>query len=95
MADRRYSLTDLADAAGLTRRQLRTELGLSNVTLVDLEERGLSDEQADRYAVRLGLFPWQVWPTYDLDGTGWDLDHPAVRRRVHGAVPPDSASCER
>lgn len=95
MNEARYDLTHLADKAGLTRRQLRTALGLSNRRYVALEQTGLDDEQADRYAIRLGLFPWQVWPTYDLDGTGWDLDHPAVRRRLPEGVPPRSASSEQ
>ena len=94
MTEPRYDLDALRQVAGLTRRQLRTRLGLSGRRLVALEHIGLTDEQADRYAIRLRLFPWQVWPTYDLDGAGWDLDHPSVRRRTQG-VPPDRSSCEQ
>lgn len=88
----RYDLQPLLTAAGLTRRQLRTRLGVSNDTLNTLEVDGLTDEQADRYAIRVGLYPWQVWATWLDDGAGWDLDHPSLRHRT---VPPVRSSCEQ
>lgn len=65
---RRYPLTPLLQAADLSRRQLQTELGISWTRLQELERDGLTDEAADRYAIRLHLWPWNIWPTWLTDG---------------------------
>lgn len=85
--ERRYDLDPLLNAAGLTRRQLRTELRISGSSFAQLEDEGLTDEQADLYAIRLGLWPWKIWPTWLDDGLNADA--------AGEGVPPVRSSCEQ
>jgi hypothetical protein len=48
-------------AACVSRRVLEERLGVSYRTVQRLVVVGLSDEQADEYAVRAGLHPLEVW----------------------------------
>lgn len=57
----RWPLQPLLDASGLTRSRLAVELGLSGVTLRAASQRGLTDRQADQWAIRLRLHPLSVW----------------------------------
>lgn len=45
-------------------KALARRLGCSNVTLERWREVGLSDDMADKLAVRLGLHPGTVWPDW-------------------------------
>jgi hypothetical protein len=56
-----WPLQPLLDASGLTVGQLAAELGLSGTTVRQAARRGLSDRQADEWAIRLGLHPLLVW----------------------------------
>lgn len=58
----RYPLAALVAASGLTEAQLARRVGLSGSTLKMARERGLVERSADRYAVRAGLHPFEVWP---------------------------------
>jgi lambda repressor-like predicted transcriptional regulator len=59
---RRYPLDALVRASGLTEAALARKVGLSGTTLKQARERGLKESAADRYAVRCGLHPLEVWP---------------------------------
>lgn len=63
----RYPLAALVAASGLTESALARRVGLSGSTLKAARERGLVERAADRYAVRAGLHPAQVWD-YWIDG---------------------------
>ena len=56
-----WPLRPLLDATGLSRSRLAVALGLSGVTLRTASQRGLTDRQADQWAIRLGLHPLSVW----------------------------------
>jgi hypothetical protein len=56
-----WPLRPLLDASGLTARRLAGELGLSGSTVRIAARRGLSDRQADEWAIRLGMHPVFVW----------------------------------
>lgn len=60
MSDHRYPLGPLLAAIGGAAgpKQLR----MSGATLQKLLESDLTEEQADRYAARVGLVPFEVWP---------------------------------
>lgn len=59
---RRYPLADLLAASGLTEAALSRRARLSGTTLKQARERGFTADAADRYAIRLGLHPFEVWP---------------------------------
>lgn len=61
---RRYPLAALLEATGLTESGLTREVGLSGSTLKKAREVGFTADAADRYAVRCGLTPLEVWPDY-------------------------------
>lgn len=61
MTARRYDLASLLEATGLSEAALGRLVGLSGSTLKNARERGLTMEAADRYAVRAGLHPFEVW----------------------------------
>ena len=65
----RYPLAALVAASGLTESALARRVGLSGSTLKAARERGLVERAADRYAVRAGLHPAQVWDDW-IDGAG-------------------------
>ena len=67
----RWPLQPLLDASKLTRANVAAHLGITTTTLRDAERRGLTDDQADRWAVGLGHHPANVW--------GWDWFVVAVR----------------
>ena len=66
----RWPLTALLAASGLSRNGLGRQLRLAGHTLRAASRRGLSDVQADRWAVRLGLHPVEVWGSSWYDGLG-------------------------
>lgn len=59
---RRYPLRALVVASGLTEAALGRRVGLSGSTLKHVRVNGLAERSADRYAVRAGLHPFEVWP---------------------------------
>jgi hypothetical protein len=62
---RRWALRPLLSACGLASPAgLAAELGISRDNVTAAGRRGLSDRQADEWAIRVGLHPVLVW--------GWD-----------------------
>ena len=57
----RYSFSALADATGYTKPELEVQLGLRYEQLRHLEDVGLTEEQADHFAVKLGYHPGNIW----------------------------------
>lgn len=82
-APARYPLADLAHAAGAADlADLARMLGITYRHACRLQAEGLSDDQADRYACRLGEHPAAVWPEW---GKGLDPGQTMGRRRdEHG-----------
>lgn len=63
----RYPLAPLMDAAGIaTMAELRLSFPMGGTTYRQVIDEGLSEVQADRWAVRLGLHPTEVWPGFGL-----------------------------
>ncbi len=56
-----WPLRPLLDASGLTASRLAGELGLSGSAVRIAARRGLSDRQADEWAIRLGMHPLFIW----------------------------------
>ena len=48
-------------------RELQTILRVSWSTLNSMRQRGLNIYQADRYAMRCGWLPMEVWPEWGHD----------------------------
>jgi regulatory GntR family protein len=73
--DRWWPLPPLLDAVGLTSGGLGGRLGISGHQLALAARRGLTDRQADEWAIRLGVHPLSVW------GWAWvsDADRAAGR----------------
>ncbi len=68
-APRVYPAGPLFEAAGATTQtKLASLLGVSGTQVKQITAEGLTDVQADRYAVRLGLHPLEVW------GLAWVRD---------------------
>ncbi len=64
--EERYPLQPLLAALGCqTINQARHRHGLQ---LWEYAERGLTEDHADRLAIRLGLHPAMVWPTWIDNG---------------------------
>jgi hypothetical protein len=61
------------DACGLGRRALARQLGVDPALISAAGRRGLSNPQADEWAIRVGLHPLLVW------GWAWIDDAPATR----------------
>ena len=61
---RRYPLSALVEASGLSEAALGRAVGLSGTTLVQAREVGLVESAADRYAVRAGIPTLLVWPDF-------------------------------
>ena len=59
---RRYPLSALVELSGLSENALAHKVGLSGSTLKKAREDGLLEPAADRYAVRAGFHPYEVWP---------------------------------
>jgi hypothetical protein len=66
-----WPLRPLLDACGLTATGLARRVGVSPSAVTTAARDGLSDHQADRWAIRLGTHPLLVW------GWAWieDADH--------------------
>lgn len=62
--ERRWPLEPLVKALGGTHHQVVWQCGVSGSTVAHWAEVGLSDQQADRSAVRAGLNAVDVWPDW-------------------------------
>jgi hypothetical protein len=65
-----WPLRPLLEASGLTASRLAAELSLSGTAVRTAARRGLSDRQADEWAIRLGLHPLLVWGWAWIDAAG-------------------------
>lgn len=62
---RRYPLAPLMDAARVdTMKELRAIFPMNGTEYRRVLDDGLSESQADRWSVRLGLVAWEVWPDW-------------------------------
>jgi len=84
----RWPLTELLAASGMSRNGLARQLRLAGHTLRTASRRGLSDVQADRWAVRLGLHPVEVWGSswYDSVGDRGGPSHARVARHLRSLI---------
>jgi hypothetical protein len=73
--DRWWPLQPLLDAVGLTPGSLSGRLGVGGNQVTLAVRRGLTDKQADEWAIHLGMHPLSVW------GWAWvdDADRAAGR----------------
>lgn len=78
----RYPLADLVAATGLTEAALARDIGLSGTTLKNARENGFSASSADRYAVRAGLHPFEVWP----EMVGYETERVIISDRAKKAA---------
>lgn len=91
---KRYPLGPLVEASGLSEAALGRAAGLSGSTLKNAREMGFTPDAADRYSMRLGLHPFEVWegwgmePCAECDGLfvptrkGHSFCSPRCRQRV-------------
>ena len=82
-----WPLRPLLDACGLTPTGVGRHLGISGSTITRAGRHGLSDQQADEWAIRLGLHPLMVW--------GWAWIDPAARARGRPAYARVAAALRR
>ena len=73
-------LVEEGERVGLHGHHLCRQLRISGSVLADLRARGLTVDQADRLANRLGKHPGELWPTWwslpeldDVDDIDEDL----------------------
>lgn len=59
-----FPLEPLTAATGLTPRKLMARLGWSGSRLSRHRSSGLTETEADRTAIRLGLHPSELWPEW-------------------------------
>ena len=102
MTDRRYPLGPLAhlmgiqlgrtggDRPGETRglTLLAARLGVSRSWALKYQREGLSEDQADRYAQRIGYHPGNVWPEW------WDIDELTLQREARNPTDLDNDDTE-
>jgi lambda repressor-like predicted transcriptional regulator len=85
----RYPLDALVEASGMTEAALARHVGLSGSTLRVARLKGLTMDAADRYAIRAGLHPLEVWPQLveDLEAARLErrreIARESARRRYH------------
>src|SRR5262245_6674250 len=84
----RWPLTALLAASGVSRNGLARQLRLAGHTLRTASRQGLSDVQADRWAVRLGLHPVEVWGSSWYDGVsdGGGPSHARVAQHLRSRI---------
>lgn len=69
-----YTATNSTDL-----QQLARALGISDRWARELKATGLTDEQADRYAIRAGYHPSVLWPHW------WNIE-PDIDEDDHGIM---------
>jgi len=57
-----YPISDLVKLMGVSDDRARIVLGVSGDSWHRFVDRGLSEAQAERFAVRAGFHPFEVWP---------------------------------
>lgn len=60
----RWPVAPLLDQPDVTPARIRRTLGISGTDWQRLLDQGLTDAQADKAAIRLGLWPEHIWPTW-------------------------------
>ena len=75
--DRPWPLQPLLDACGISRTALARRVGVSGSTIVAAGERGLTDAQADEWAIALGTHPLMVWGWAWIDAADQSSGRPA------------------
>jgi hypothetical protein len=75
-----WPLQPLLDASDVTRTGLAKQLRLSSTVVRLADRRGLTDMQADEWAIRLGLHPLMVW------GWAWIEDAGAALKPARAQV---------
>lgn len=74
-APRIYPAQPLIDAAREPNDlALMRQLGISGYTLADAKAEGLTEVQADTWAVRLGWHPSNIWPEWWEHAPPWTDD---------------------
>jgi hypothetical protein len=58
----RYPISDLFALMAGSDDDCRRKLGISGAAFGPMKQHGLKFEQAERYAERAGLLPYEVWP---------------------------------
>ena len=64
MTGRPWPMQPLLDQSGVTTRRVCRALHISGTRFALLTAEGLTDWEADRAAIRLGLLPHLVWPDW-------------------------------
>lgn len=62
MSERRYPFAALATAMGVSENQAGRLLKLSGEARAKYRRHGMTEEVADRMAVKAGMHPFEVWP---------------------------------
>lgn len=60
----RYPLQPLLDMAGMTLNELRQVCPMNGPVYHNARTLGLTEAQADRWACKVGLVPWLIWPDW-------------------------------
>lgn len=68
MTDHRWPVAPLLDVPSVTDQTLRRLLHVSGATYDRMRADGLTDQQADRAATRLGMHPDRIWPGWSTSG---------------------------
>jgi hypothetical protein len=63
---RRYPLSPLLEATGLSLSALAQRVGIGGGEYRRIQAEGVSELLADRWANRLGLHPAEVWPDFGM-----------------------------
>jgi Bacterial regulatory proteins, gntR family len=79
-AVRGWPLRPLLDASGLTATELARRLGVAGGAVTTAARRGLSDRQADEWAIRPGLHPLLAWGWSWIDDADQALGRPTYVR---------------
>jgi Bacterial regulatory proteins, gntR family len=82
---RGWPLAPLLGACGLSASALARRLGVGGAVVSAAARRGLTDRQADEWAIRLGFHPMLVWGWAWIDDADHALGRPAWVR-VAGAL---------
>jgi hypothetical protein len=80
-----YPLQPLLDMTGITRGQFAKHAHISGTEAARLETEGLTEAEADRYAVRCGYPTAYVWPDWIFDALS-PLEQIFDRMRSRGAA---------
>lgn len=81
----RWPLQPLLDVCGYSRRYLSHHAGVSSAHVQRAGQRGLTDTEADEWAIRAGLHPALVWGEAWFAAAG-DVERLALDRPAHVRV---------